>query len=1527
MEKIYPSWEVFKAKYPSEQLQRDRFEDLVRSLFCDRFGLKYGIFQYRNHAGNETQTVTQGLDVIGFNAKFFEKEIDVGQIIGSIETAHQRYPEQNRMIIYTNIPFGNPPKNKEKTSTQQKIEEHASSVGITVEWIMDKMILDHVIKLDWVYDYFFALESPLEQILESEESNAKAILAPIRTALSFNGDVIKIDYTQEETRVLDAIKERKHIVVYGEGGCGKTALLKSICEKRGDSMPICIRKAQDIKNIGLDRLFNSDIDTFLKVYNDASTKVMIIDSAERIQGIDDTSTFESLITRLNDAGWTFIFTVRSAYMGILLEDLGFSYNIFPETIQVSSLTRDKLISLAANHNFKLPENEAFQDRLSTLFYLDYYLRLYSTLKKDDSYSKFSERIWREKISGKTTAKGLDIKRAQTFVKFIAHRISGDIFYLNDNLFDPEVTQLLIDDEVLARNDYGLFITHDIYEEWGITKIISNTWRDRTSVEHFFNSLDKSYLVRKTFRQWLIERIETPTEDLEELLSNSFSPQIEPLWKDEILIGIMSSSYATTFLTKHQEVLLENEAKLLNRIVFLLQLACKRLNKVIEYKGREYPLYVPMGAGWEAVISVLYQLKDRDIPLKYKFKVLKEWVANNDEGLATRQAGLLALAIWETTECYDEHIYDESLIQDLSEITFKSAKEIKAELSNLMRKIVGNKWNSFGDPYYEWIHYILSRPLDAQSLIRAIPESIFPLMDLFWRYSKPKNRPRGQLADYLDYSPSDENLLGLSEELNYSYGSPWAGQTPLFVLLTTNKYWQALDYIIDFTNDLVARLSKDKRRNEQLNKVKIYLRHGKSNIQYGNYSLWGLYRGAVHITYPYVMQSMHMALERVLLNLADDKKYDDIVKASFDRILSHSKSVSLTAIVASVVLAHSERYSEYAINLFKTIELFHWDNMRSFDESLLASTYGLSHGHYLEWIIQERAETLNQAFRKKSLETLCVEYQYTRSSNTDEEEHTKLINEIHMVCDKHYNDIQTLSDGEDKRSKLILLHRLDRRKHNPQCSKTSEGILIDMNPQLPDELKRFSEESNNNFREQMRSGNLWVWCSKKFDREDISVYQQYEEEPLKAIEDAKNILTQIEEGQPLLPLDLSIPAGVAGTMLVFYEHLLTMENLLFCKQVVEDSMSSILSSIYRIQFPNSLGVCVRALPILIRLFPENKLNYVNMLATVLCIHDNAGSKRICDYAIETMRLHRDEEWYNTILAHYIAIASDQSQEITGLITFSGNLGIHINTLSLEVAEVLFELFPYGTEDIRYRQFINQLLPRFAGLLEPEDYHAHSLEYTERRCLYRSLAYHALHLKEENLRAFLAPFIEHLNCDRNCADFIRELIRAEIALRSGAQFWAIWRYFYNKVLARCVDHHGEVLQVYLLADRLSTPEMLEWHSFDDNNSLWLYDNASRDCGDSATTMYSIARNLNYFARKFESKGIEWLYAMVSKYPSIDLRGKESDTIFYMERFIGEVIRKNRSEIRKDKSKKSKLMTILTFMVEKNSVQAFMLRDIIA
>ena len=73
--KMMPSWDCFKAKYPTEELQRVRFEDLARCLFCHRHNIRYGISQCVNHAGNETETIMVDGEEIGFQAKYFRKEI------------------------------------------------------------------------------------------------------------------------------------------------------------------------------------------------------------------------------------------------------------------------------------------------------------------------------------------------------------------------------------------------------------------------------------------------------------------------------------------------------------------------------------------------------------------------------------------------------------------------------------------------------------------------------------------------------------------------------------------------------------------------------------------------------------------------------------------------------------------------------------------------------------------------------------------------------------------------------------------------------------------------------------------------------------------------------------------------------------------------------------------------------------------------------------------------------------------------------------------------------------------------------------------------------------------------------------------------------------------------------------------------------------------------------------------------------------------------------------------------------------
>ena len=54
---------------------------------------------------------------------------------------------------------------------------------------------------------------------------------------------------------------------------------------------------------------------------------------------------------------------------------------------------------------------------------------------------------------------------------------------------------------------------------------------------------------------------------------------------------------------------------------------------------------------------------------------------------------------------------------------------------------------------------------------------------------------------------------------------------------------------------------------------------------------------------------------------------------------------------------------------------------------------------------------------------------------------------------------------------------------------------------------------------------------------------------------------------------------------------------------------------------------------------------------------------------------------------------------------------------------------------------------------------------------------------------------------------------------------------------------------------------------------------------------------------------------------------DTIYYMEKLFSKYIRQNRMTIRSNNMKKQKIIDILSFMVERESVQAYMLREYLA
>ena len=95
----YPSWDSFVGKNSDDT--RHSFEALARFLFREKYHLGDSLPYYKNHPGNETDTVEIDGEVVGFQAKYFEGEIDAKQIKMSVEKAIQYNPKQTKIIIYT----------------------------------------------------------------------------------------------------------------------------------------------------------------------------------------------------------------------------------------------------------------------------------------------------------------------------------------------------------------------------------------------------------------------------------------------------------------------------------------------------------------------------------------------------------------------------------------------------------------------------------------------------------------------------------------------------------------------------------------------------------------------------------------------------------------------------------------------------------------------------------------------------------------------------------------------------------------------------------------------------------------------------------------------------------------------------------------------------------------------------------------------------------------------------------------------------------------------------------------------------------------------------------------------------------------------------------------------------------------------------------------------------------------------------------------------------------------------------------
>ncbi|HBY57712.1 MAG TPA: ATPase [Candidatus Atribacteria bacterium] len=1572
------NWDIFKLKFSGNE--QKSFEWLCYLLFCKEFKRNIGISGYKNHAGIETDPIKINGKEIGWQAKFYDTRLSEHKkdFIESINKTKNRYQKINKIIFYTNQKFGQG-KTENDPKYKTEIEKHAKSKNLEIEWRADNYFRSPFVceeNAD-IAQHFFSIDKSIIDFIGELIQHTNSILTPINSKIKFNNNEIKIDRSQAIKNLKAILNEFSVVILSGEAGGGKTAVVKDFYEQIKEVMPFFVFKAIEFNIHNINQMFTNyghfTLFDFIKEHQDVDEKYIVIDSAEKLSDIENQEVFQEFLSALINNNWKIIFTTRYSY----LDDLKFQfieiYHLSFQIINIEKLDIAEVTELSKKHAFNLPTNERLLGLLRIPFYLNEYLQNYQSINKTIDYSTFRDLLWNKQILKSSYRKNnIHIKREECFLKIAKKRADeGQLFVKIDDC-DGVVLQALELDEIIQydSNAGGYFITHDVYEEWALDKIIEREFTKSEDYKSFFDAIGSSLPIRRAFRSWLSEKLFNNQNEVKFLIEESIpGNEIKSFWKDEILVSVLLSDYSETFFQLFENKLLEENQQLLMRIIFLLRIACKEIDedflKLLGLQKTEgitlKTLFTkPKGNGWNCVISFIH--KHKEVIGFYNVYVilplLDDWNNKNKEGEATKRTSQIALYYYEEIQKNGGFRDNDDKKGQLIRVILQGASEIKEELKNIFDKVITQKQTSYRDKYYELIKTILTSITDNFEVIKCLPNYVIKLADLFW-FQIPEKEGR-----YFDVRIGVEKYFCLSERHDFDYFPSSAFQTPIFQLLRFAPK-ATIDFILSFINKTVECYAKSELKNE-VEEIEVLINEKEIIKQYISNRLWNMYRGTQTSTS--LLESIHMALEKWLLENAKSTS-KEVLESWCLYLIKNSKSASTTAVVTSVVLAQPYKLFNIAKILFQTKEFFLYDSSRMmFDQQqksrLVALKNNFPSNYRNEIYENERIKACEDSHRKLSLEHIVVNYQFFKLKDESEDEVKERQKTIWKILDKYYEKLpDKAKENEADKTWRLYLARMDRRKMSPEVEEKDGQILIKFNPKIDAKLKKYSEDSLRKSSEAMKYTSLKLWAIYRFEKNEgeYKQYQQYENNPQLIITEIKEIIEGIKnKGKDSFFLfNHSIPAYACSVLIRDFFDKLNSEEREFCKAVIIDFTSIPLKTEdYHYQISDGTEPSIIILPLLTMYFPNDKEEVKSLLLLLLL----NPWREISTYAVrgilqDLWKINFEDA--HSIFLGYLKLAPKYDKLREKIRKENINRNIYkiselpvvgcfvkkyknelkrialnritydelssLQRLDLKTLNTAFEILPLKTEYIDHKKFLNVIFPIFSKKPLIDD---DRINYSLKNRFLEKFAYFILTSKKKEIEIYLKPFIKNFTNSRDMADFFQEFISVEDRLNQYEEFWIVWNAFYGKIVDLCKDskshyYANEIIHNYLLAWQYWKKDAKEWHTLKEKEKLF-YKKVAQDIGDYPAVLYSISKVLNDIGSNFLENGIFWVSDILQKNKNLFSEELEINTIFYIENIVRRYILTNRQKIKKIPKIKKDILIILNFLVERGSVTGYLLRE---
>ena len=693
-----------------------------------------------------------------------------------------------------------------------------------------------------------------------------------------------------------------------------------------------------------------------------------------------------------------------------------------------------------------------------------------------------------------------------------------------------------------------------------------------------------------------------------------------------------------FFKNFKREFLKNDYELLGRISFLLRLACKEVDNSFwetlglnnqQLQEAKYIFTMPKGGGWNSLINFVYEnietigLAKIDLLLP----IFQDWNSKFQEGDTTRNASLSTLKYYDLINQKEYKYSYEKYIKTICNVIASGSFEIKDELSTIFDEIVEQKLKNHSDNYYELSKVVLTS-WDGLLISKNLPKQVLELADLFWTKTPIKIKNDGIFPHY--EREEVEDAFKFSSKYENKYFPASALQTPIYFLLK-NHFSITIDFILDFINKSVEYYAKSGwEYKEEIQMVDVFIDENIAIQQYHSQSLWNIYRGNSSPAMPNLIQSIHMALEKYLLEIADAPDINsELFELILLNILAKSKSSSITAVITSAALAKPNITFRLTTILFKTKEFIQADLHRKIQEQSLKTLYGIGYG--LNWqtkIYQdERLKTCEDKHRQLHLENLFLHYQMFKTSEVSEEEIRNIQNILWGILDNYYKQLPDEErQSEEDNVWRMALARIDKRKMDIETEKVDGGVQITFNPKLSPALKKYSQEAQENSHNTIKYTFLYLWSVNKIkNNQDYKKYTNYEENPLLALEQIKEVIAIPHDKRDFIFQDEIFP-HVSIILLRDYVELLSSEDKELCRDIILEFTRLPLAENYHYQVSDGVDKAIKYLPILLIYFPELK-NDIKILL-LLNLFDNyeieMGGKHFCDFTIEAIYTYLNSE---------------------------------------------------------------------------------------------------------------------------------------------------------------------------------------------------------------------------------------------------------------------------------------------------------------